>query len=364
VKESELLNLLLESTKTCNLSVAGFSLPGEKNFTFWVQDTDSDLPHLDNKVFSIHPFYTAEHFPNIHIQPQWCFHNEAEFPELLKSKLLNTKCKQTEYWTSLIGEMPKPTNKKVFLAQVNEIKQQISQGEIEKAMLSAIRIMPKSPKKITDILHDLRINYPNAFISYTSTPFHGTWIGATPEILLFQYGKELETISLAGTKTIDQQHEWGDKEKHEQELVTTYIKELLQTYPVDNIQIEGPEYYVVGQLVHLRTRFQITMLQIPDKSLIFKLANDMHPTPAVGGYPKVDSLKLIKQLEEHERSYYAGFLGPVTEDSARLFVNLRCASLFKNEVVFYSGAGITAGSDPEAEWDETGYKAASVSQYF
>jgi isochorismate synthase len=84
----------------------------------------------------------------------------------------------------------------------------------------------------------------------------------------------------------------------------------------------------------------------------------------VGGYPKADSLKLIKQLEEHERSYYAGYLGPVAEDSARLFVNLRCASLFKNEVVFYSGAGITAGSDPEAEWDETGHKARSVSRYF
>ncbi len=364
MKESELLNLLLESTKTCNLSVAGFSLPGENTFTFWVQDTDSDLPHLKNKVFSIHPFYTAKHFPNIHIQPQWCFHTEEDLPEIIKSKLLNSKFKETEYWTSLIGEQPKITYKEDFLAQVNKIKQQISQGIIEKAMLSAIRVVPKTSKKITDILYDLRCNYPDAFISYTSTPFHGTWIGATPEILLYQHGKEFETVSLAGTKTLEQHHEWGDKEKHEQELVTTYIRDLLQTYPVDNMHIEGPADYTVGQLVHLRTRFQITMLEIPDKSVIYKLANDMHPTPAVGGYPKAESLKLIHQIEKHERSYYAGYLGPITEDYARLFVNLRCASLFRNEVAFYSGAGITAGSDPEAEWEETGHKATSVSRYF
>lgn len=364
MKESELLSLLLESTKTCNLSVAGFSLPGENTFTFWVQDTDSELPHLENTEFLIHPFYTADAFPKIQIKPQWRFDAEEGLPESLKSKLLNTKSTQTEYWTSLIGEMPETTNKQDFLAQVNEIKHQISLGEIEKAMLSAVRIMPKSPKKITDILYDLRSNYPYAFISYTSTPFHGTWIGATPEILLYQHGKNLETVSLAGTKTTEKQHEWGDKEKHEQELVTTYIRELLQTYPIEKIQIEGPEYYAVGQLVHLRTRFQITMQETPEKSVVFKLANEMHPTPAVGGYPKAKGLTLIRKLEKHERRYYAGYLGPVTENAARLFVNLRCASLFKNQVVFYSGAGITAGSDPEAEWEETGHKAASVYRNF
>lgn len=359
-----MLNMLLESTQTCNLSVAGFSLPEEKSFTFWVQDTDSNLPHQNTKSFLIHPFYTAEEFPTIHIQPQWCFKAEENIPEILKSKILNTKGKTNEYWTSLIGEKPKATEKKDFIAQVNEVKKQISLGKIQKAMISAVRIIPKTPKKIKDILYDLRINYPHTFISYTSTPLHGTWIGATPEILISQHQKELETVSLAGTKTTAQKHEWSQKEKHEQELVTTYIQNILQTYPVHKIQIEGPEYFSVGQLIHLRTRFKISLLDTPNKSTILKLADEMHPTPAVGGYPKAEGLKLIKQLENHKRTYYAGYLGPIAENYTRLFVNLRCASLYKNEVVFYSGAGITQGSEPEAEWLETKHKAASVSQYF
>lgn len=360
-----MLNLLLESTKTCNLSVAGFSLPGEKSFTFWVQDTDSNLPHLNNKIFLIHPFCTTdEEFPKIQIQPLWCFQPEESIPEILKSKLLNTEGKTNEYWTSLIGEKPKATEKKDFIDQVNEVKKLISLGKIQKAMISSVRIMPKTQKKLKHILYDLRNHYPHALISYTSTPLHGTWIGATPEILISQHQRELETVSLAGTKTTAQKNEWTQKEKHEQELVTTYIQNILQTYPVQNIQIEGPEYFSVGQLIHLRTRFKISMQDIPNKSTILKLADEMHPTPAVGGYPKAESLKYIKQLEKHKRTYYAGYLGPIAENYAHLFVNLRCASLYKNEVVYYSGAGITEGSDPEAEWIETKHKATSVSQFF
>lgn len=364
MKENHLLQQLLEATKTCNVSVAGFSLPDENKFTFWIQDTDLEIPSLHDSEFIIYPFFVGGNFPIISIRPQWNIVDNEDLPEPVKKKLLNASTNQPEYWTSLIDNIPEATQKTDFLLQVDEIKHQISLGNIEKAMLSAVRILPRSEKKIADILYDLRKNYPKSFISYTSTPIHGTWIGATPEVLLLQDEKRIETVSLAGTKTLKQQHEWSEKEKHEQALVTQYIEEVFQKFPIDKLEIQGPEYFSVGPLIHLRTLFRINLQEIPKKNMMAKLARELHPTPAVGGYPKTASLKLIKQLEKHNRSYYAGFLGPITLNTSSLFVNLRCASLHKNEVAFYSGAGITAGSDSIAEWEETGHKAASISKYF
>lgn len=364
MKENYLLQQLLEATKTCNVSVAGFSLPDENKFAFWIQDTDIELPSLHDGEFIIYPFFVGGNFPIISIKPQWIIADNDEVPEHIKKKLLNLSTKQPEYWTSLIDNIPEATEKTDFLLQVNEIKHQISLGNIEKAMLSAVRILPRSEKKIANILYDLRKNYPKAFISYTSTPIHGTWIGATPEIFLYQHDKKIETVSLAGTKTLELQNNWSEKEKHEQALVTQYIQEVFQKYPIDKIEIQGPEYYSVGPLIHLRTLFRINLQERPERTMMTNLVRELHPTPAVGGYPKTESLKLIEQLEKHKRSYYAGFLGPINLNTTSLFVNLRCASLNKNVVIFYSGAGITAGSDPLSEWEETGHKAASISKYF
>ena len=44
---------------------------------------------------------------------------------------------------------------------------------------------------------------------------------------------------------------------------------------------------------------------------ISRLINALHPTPAVGGFPLREALKIICETENRERRYYAGYLGPV-----------------------------------------------------
>ena len=39
-----------------------------------------------------------------------------------------------------------------------------------------------------------------------------------------------------------------------------------------------------------------------------------------------------------------------------LFVNIRCANLFREHAVLFAGAGVTIDSDPENEWEETEMK--------
>jgi len=73
------------------------------------------------------------------------------------------------------------------------------------------------------------------------------------------------------------------------------------------------------------------------------------------------SHKLILNNEKHDRAYYTGFLGPLNMDNkSHLFVNLRCLQLFNRKYVLYSGAGITASSVAEREWEETDNKMMTM----
>jgi isochorismate synthase len=97
------------------------------------------------------------------------------------------------------------------------------------------------------------------------------------------------------------------------------------------------------------------------KKLAAELLLKLHPTPAVGGIPKNASLEFIKANEGYDREFYSGFLGPMDpKKGSRLYVNLRCLQLLEKDALLYAGAGITAGSNPESEWDETEHKLRTL----
>ncbi len=78
----------------------------------------------------------------------------------------------------------------------------------------------------------------------------------------------------------------------------------------------------------------------------------LHPTPAVGGYPREKTWHEIHELEGFDRGWYAGPVGWIGEDSAEMSVAIRSALMNNREVNIYAGAGIVPGSDPEKEWNE------------
>lgn len=68
-------------------------------------------------------------------------------------------------------------------------------------------------------------------------------------------------------------------------------------------------------------------------------------------------MTFLKENEGYDREFYAGYLGPVNiNNNICLFVNLRCMQLTGSEAILYAGAGVTADSVPENEWDETEIK--------
>jgi isochorismate synthase len=225
--------------------------------------------------------------------------------------------------------------------------------------------LPRSRNPVA-IFEKLCDRYPHAFVSLVSIPDVGTWIGASPEILLTLDGDALKTVALAGTqiRLADLPLEdvtWGAKEIEEQALVGDYIRHFFQQLNLANFIERDPRTVSAGNVVHLKTEFQVNMNQTGVLKLGNQILDTLHPTSAVCGMPKKEALSFILEKERYNRKFYSGFLGPVHLDGqSQLFVNLRCMQLASDRAILYVGAGITHDSVPQSEWQETVLKSQTL----
>ena len=179
-------------------------------------------------------------------------------------------------------------------------------------------------------------------------------------------GDLANTTSIAGTQVLGNNSVseviWKAKELDEQEIVTGYIEAVLKSFGVNNFEKSGPDSYQAANLVHLRTQFDFEASSI--KPLLGEFVDALHPTPSVGGLPKLEAKDLLLSVEKHNREYYSGFLGPINiGDKTALFVNLRCMKVVKEGFALFGGAGITKGSVARREWDETTQKIMTLSTF-
>ncbi|MEZ4440131.1 MAG: anthranilate synthase component I family protein [Polyangiaceae bacterium] len=83
------------------------------------------------------------------------------------------------------------------------------------------------------------------------------------------------------------------------------------------------------------------------------------PSGSVSGAPKRRAMEVIATLEADRRGLYTGGLGYVSHDGGlRLAMAIRCAVMGPDgRGEYFTGGGIVAGSDPDREVAETGWKA-------
>ncbi|MBJ6145494.1 chorismate-binding protein [Hymenobacter sp. BT559] len=212
--------------------------------------------------------------------------------------------------------------------------------------------------------------YERAFVSLVSVPGVGTWLGATPEVLAeVTADGTFCTMALAGTQPLlpglrPQDAIWRQKEIEEQALVSRYIVNCFKQLRLREYQETGPRTTVAGELLHLRTDFEVDLKNVPaPASLGTDMLRLLHPTSAVGGMPRTAALEFLARHEGYDRAYFSGFLGPVNVAApgvSRLFVNLRCLQVRADDAILYAGTGLTIDSDPKREWEETEYKMRTV----
>ncbi len=194
-------------------------------------------------------------------------------------------------------------------------------------------------------------------------------VGASPELLLSKQGQVVLSHPLAGSarRSSDPLEdalaaarlEASEKDRREHAAVVEWVVDRLRPFCRQLEIPAGPSLVSTETMWHLGTRIEGVLRDQAISSL--ELAAALHPTPAVCGQPPEAAAAAIAELESFDRGYFGGAVGwcDATGDG-RWLVTIRCAEIRDTTARLYAGAGIVAGSDPDAETAETSAKFAAL----
>ena len=275
-------------------------------------------------------------------------------------------------------EKTQQDDKERYLAMIVKALVEIKKGDLKKVVLSRRMEVDHDSGPLVLFQRVLQ-EYSNAFCYLWHHPQVGTWIGATPEILIKSDGGHFTTMSLAGTQSALEfgKPGWTRKELGEQQMVTDYIQNALRGV-AQSVVKSAMETIRAGDLWHLRTTLSGTFAS----GTFGEVLRALHPTPAVCGTPLENAKAFIYAHEGYARTFYTGFLGEmnmVTEvprnknrknhehnayrtvvKKSELYVNLRCMNIHREKAEIFVGGGITADSVAEKEWEETVFKSSTM----
>ncbi len=255
----------------------------------------------------------------------------------------------------------KPTDlaqKKAHINLVSKGIKAIQKEQFKKVVLSRKETISLPNFDLFGYFEKLLVEYPSAFVYLWYHSEVGCWLGATPESLVSVTGNTFSTMALAGTQLYNPNKKavWQSKELEEQKIVTDYIVNRLEKI-VPKVKTSSTKTVRAGNLFHLQTLIygNLGSTQLSD------VVKQLHPTPAVCGFPTEKARQFIETNENYDREYYSGYLGEInTQKKSQLFVNLRCMKFDKNTASLYVGGGITEASNPEKEWEETVNKLGTI----
>jgi len=223
----------------------------------------------------------------------------------------------------------------------------------------------------TLLLERLQAVTPGCFHFYAEPEEGIAFLGASPERLFRRDGRSLQSEAVAGTRprgasSADDEglrdellHSAKDLSEHT--FVSRGIREALEPL-CEELEIEDSVADMkLARGRHLRAKVRGTLSDgVTDAGLL----EAMHPTPAVGGYPRRNALEEIKVLEPFDRGWYAGPIGWIGAEASEFAVGLRSGLVRGQTLALYSGAGIVTGSVPEEEWAEIEQKIGDFTGVF
>ena len=256
-------------------------------------------------------------------------------------------------------------NPLAWTAAVQTAVARLRAGEAQKAVL-AREVMARGDGVVSAgmVVRGLRAAYPSCF-TYLVTGADGTaFAGASPELLIRRAGRHAFSQPMAGSvarggndaedERLASELSASQKDVAEHRLVSQFVVEALRPFTA-TITAGEPEVARFTNIQHLATNVSAELRDpTPD---VLTLAAALHPTPAVGGWPRPQADALIDDLEAMERGWYAGAVGWIDgRGDGEFAVALRCGLLWEDGARLYAGVGVMPDSDPARELEETELK--------
>lgn len=252
--------------------------------------------------------------------------------------------------------------KKDFETAFARIQNLIQQGQIDKAVpvvfARSTGMMSQTLKTrwLLDLLSTPEVLHP-----------HGWWseeegiMGATPELLFQMEGQHLKTMALAGTLQKSQGRaedlSRSTKDQHEHQIVVEDLNRELKNF--GHVRVGKTSVVELPTLWHLKTSIELDLHEKPE---IAPLVQRLHPTAALGVFPRLFGWRWMQELpgQEGRARYGAPFTVRLSEDRVISLVSIRNLQWKKDQFLIGSGCGVVKDSKLEDEWIELKGKRASI----
>jgi para-aminobenzoate synthetase component 1 len=267
-------------------------------------------------------------------------------------------------WPALDGPWRTSMDRTAYVAACAEVRERVARGTVYQVNVCRVleHDLPAGADTVA-LAHRLAGGNPAPYAGVIHLPSRGVEIvTASPELFLGRRGDRVESSPIKGTAATADGLLAKDRDENVMivDLVRNDLSRVCQPGSIEVPSLLRLEAH--PGLVHLVSTVSGRLRADAGWPDLFAAA---FPPGSVSGAPKSTALQAIWDLEPKPRGPYCGAIGWVDADrvEAELAVGIRTFWVDREGAPvlrFGTGAGITWGSDPELEWEETELKAARL----
>ncbi|MBL7543092.1 MAG: chorismate-binding protein [Bdellovibrionaceae bacterium] len=259
-----------------------------------------------------------------------------------------------------------PVDQSLFAKAFDLAQEALHAGKIQKVVPIALQIgTANQTVSLQNKRYWLRqlAKLPDRLFPYGEWEQETGFMGATPEILFQKKSSALETMALAGTsaKEVPIAHFLHDpKERKEHQIVVNDIVERLS--PMAHVRVGATGVIEFPLLNHLETPIYAQLL---NAFSVEDLIHRLHPTPALGIYPRNNYFQEFSQYPlQDRRGFFGAPWGIETTQSTLMLVSIRKWDWQGQDIQIFAGCGVVQESVMEKEFAEILKKIDSVKRIF
>ena len=270
-----------------------------------------------------------------------------------------------------VAELEAPASnfaKADYLSAVETAKEYIRAGDIFQVVPSQRWRQPFALPPFA-LYRSLRRTDPSPFMFFFNFGEFQV-IGASPEILVRVFGREVTLRPIAGTRprgaTPEKDRKLEDELLADEKECAEHLMLLdLGRNDVGRVSkigtVRPTEQFVIERYAHVMHIASNVVGELSDEQDALSALLAGMPAGTVSGAPKVRAMEIIDELEPEKRGVYGGGVGYFSAGGDMdMCIALRTAVLKDGTLFIQAGGGVVYDSDPQAEYDETVAKSEAI----
>ncbi len=241
--------------------------------------------------------------------------------------------------------------KSEFIKHVAYIKNEIANGRIYQVNLTAPLVCETQDSELNVFFHYEK-NFNSEYKAFLPM-HHFTLMSFSPELFIQQRNQLLITRPIKGSSRSDQDFDQelyrNTKEEAELSMIVDLLRNDLNSLDVQ-YSAEVTKHRQQMQLGYIQHTY--SEIQVRNVQSLSTVLQHLLPGGSISGCPKIESLKVIAEVEKYRRQAYTGTLGWWKGSDFCLSLSIRSFIQTTGQLIYHAGCGIVYDSDPESEWTE------------